>query len=36
MVTPLEKNFSTNEKVVAQANLKLLGSTVESLIVELD
>jgi len=28
--------FSTNEKAVAQANLKLLGSTIESLVVKFD
>jgi len=34
MATPLGKVFSTNEKDVAQADLKLLGSTVESLVAE--
>jgi len=34
MATPLGKTFCTNEKVVAQTNLKLLRSTIESLIVE--
>ena len=36
MVTPLGIVFSTDEKTVVQADLKLLGSTVESLVVEFD
>ena len=36
MAAPLGINFSTDEKVVTQANVKLIGSTVESLIVEFD
>jgi len=36
MATPLETVFSTDKKVVAQADPKLLGSTVESLVVEFD
>jgi len=36
MATPLGTIFSTDEKAVAQANLKLIGSTVESLVVEFD
>ena len=36
MATPLGKVFSTDEKAIAQADLKLLGSTVESLVVEFD
>ena len=36
MSTLLGNTFSTDEKVVAQADLKLIGSTVESLIVEFD
>ena len=34
MTTPLEGVFSTDEKVVAQADLKLLGSAVQSLVVK--
>ena len=36
MATPLRIVFSTNEKAIAQVDLKLLGSTVESLVVEFD
>ena len=36
MATPLGTVLSTNEKAVAQADLKFLGSTVESLIVKFD
>ena len=36
MVTPLGIVFSTDEKTVVQADLKLLGSTVKSLVVEFD
>ena len=36
MVTLLGKVFSTNEKIIAQADLKLLESTVESFVVEFD
>jgi len=36
MVTPLGKSFSTNENVVAQADVRLLGKTVESFVVEFD
>ena len=36
MATPLGPSFSTDEKAVAQADLKLLGSTIESLVVEFD
>ena len=36
MATPLGIVFSTEEKAVAQTNLKLLESTVKSLIVEFD
>ena len=36
MVTPLEIFSSTEEKVVAQADLKLLTSNVELLVVEFD
>ena len=36
MATPLGTNFSTDEKIVAQADVKFLGSMVESLIVEFD
>ena len=36
MATPLVTVFSTDEKVVAQADLKFIGSTVKSLIVEFD
>jgi len=34
MATPLEIDFSTDEKVVAQAEVKLIGSTVESITIE--
>jgi len=34
MATPLGNVFSTDEKAIAQVDFKLLGSTVESLIVE--
>ena len=34
MATPLGNTFSTDEKAVAQADLKLLDSNIESLIVE--
>ena len=34
MATLLGKNFTTEDKVVAQADLKLLGSEVESLVIE--
>ena len=36
MATPLWTVLSTNEKAVAQADLKLLESTIESLVVEFD
>ena len=38
MATPLgiTLSFSTNEKVVAQADVKMLGFTVESLVIEFD
>ena len=36
MATPLGTNFTTEDEVVAQADLKLLGSEVESLVVEFD
>ena len=36
MATLLGNTFSTNEKAVAQANLKLIGSTVESFVVKFD
>ena len=36
MATPLGIVLSTYEKAVAQADLKLIGSTVESLIIESD
>ena len=36
MVTPLGNSFSINEKVVAQADDKMLGFTVESLVIEFD
>ena len=36
MTTPLGTTFSTDKKVVAQTDLKFIGSTIESLIVELD
>ena len=34
MASPLGNLFSINEKVIAQADFKLLGLTFESLIVE--
>ena len=36
MATPLENSFSTDENAVAQANVRLLGKTVESLVIEFD
>jgi len=36
MATPLGNTFSTNENVVAQANVELLKKIVESLVVEFD
>ena len=36
MAIPLRSSFYINEKAVAQADLKLLESTVESLVVEFD
>ena len=36
MATPLGTVFSTNEKAIAQTDLKFLGSVVESLVVEFD
>ena len=36
MVTPLETSFSTDKNIVAQADVRLLGKTVESLVVEFD
>jgi len=36
MVTPLGTIFSTDEKTIAQADLKLLGSNVKSLVIEFD
>jgi len=36
MTTPLGTFFSTDEKAVAQVDLMLLGSTIESLMVEFD
>jgi len=36
MVTPLGNSFSTDENVMAQADVRLLGKTVESLIIEFD
>ena len=36
MATPLGTNFTTEDEVVAQAVLKLLGSNVKSLVVEFD
>ena len=36
MTTSLGTVFSTDEKIVAQADLKMIGSTVKSLIVEFD
>jgi len=35
MMTPLGI-LSTNEKTIGQANLKFLGSTIESLVIEFD
>ena len=34
MATPLGTIFSTDEKIVAQTDVKFLGSMVESLVVE--
>ena len=36
METPLGTVFSTNEKVVTQIDLRLLGSMIESLVVKFD
>ena len=36
MATPLGTAFSTDEKVVAQADVQLLSKIVESLVVEFD
>jgi len=36
MVTPVGLVFSTDKKAIAQADIKLFGSTVESLIIEFD
>jgi len=36
MITLLGNSFSTDENVVAQADVKLLGSILESLVVEFD
>lgn len=36
MATPLGTTFFTEENVVAQANFKLMGSTIESFVVEFD
>ena len=36
MATPLGAFFSTDEKVVTQADVKLIGSMVELLVVEFD
>jgi len=36
METPLEITLSTDEKAIAQVDLKLLGSSIESLVVEFD
>ena len=36
MVSPLETSFSINENALAQADLRLLGLTVRSLVVEFD
>ena len=36
MATPMGNVFSTDEKAMAQANVKLFGSTVELLVLEFD
>jgi len=36
METPLGNSFSTDENAVAQADVWLLGKTVESLVIELN
>ena len=36
MVTPLGTIFSTDEKAVAQADVRLIESTFESLVIEFD
>jgi len=36
MATPLGTSFSTDKNVVAQADVRLLEKTVESLVVEFD
>jgi len=36
MTTPLGNIFSTDKKAVAQVDLKLIGSTIESFVVEFD
>jgi len=36
MTTPLGTVFSIDEKVIAQADVKLVGLTVESLVIEFD
>jgi len=36
MATPLGTFFSTDENAMAQADVKLIGSTVESFVVEFD
>ena len=36
MATPMGTVLSTDEKAIAQSDLKLLESTVESLVVEFD
>jgi len=36
MATPLGTYFSTDENAIVQADVKLMGSTVESLIIEFD
>ena len=36
MATPLGMNYFTDEEMVAQSDTELLGSTVESLMVEFD
>jgi len=36
MATPLGTSFSTDENAMAQADVQLLGKTVESLVVEFD
>ena len=36
MATPLGTSFSTDENVMAQADVRLLGKTVESLVIEFD